>query len=175
MPVIDNLTSFAATDFLSLTKEGEECLVIVVAGSFILPQPAMIPLPPKKNRATELVALLKSKDVANKGAITAELKPLQAEINEAEEQIKKQRAEDRLEVLEMAKANAQVEGMQPVLRFDDASKTFLNGYMTGVCICKCPQKAKMLAACSGDAAPGFKEAVASTPFELVESFQKSES
>jgi hypothetical protein len=39
MPVIDNLTPFAATDFLSLTKEGEECLVIVVAGSFVMPLP----------------------------------------------------------------------------------------------------------------------------------------
>ncbi|AKQ63148.1 hypothetical protein A176_000060 [Myxococcus hansupus] len=38
MPVIDNLTSFAAVDFLSLTKEGGECLVIVVAGSFVLPR-----------------------------------------------------------------------------------------------------------------------------------------
>lgn len=39
MPALENLTPFAATDFLSLTKEGEECLVIVVAGSFIMPQP----------------------------------------------------------------------------------------------------------------------------------------
>ena len=37
MPALNNLTPFAATDFLSLTKEGEECLVLVVAGSFVLP------------------------------------------------------------------------------------------------------------------------------------------
>ncbi|WIG92989.1 PAAR-like domain-containing protein [Myxococcus sp. SDU36] len=140
---------------------------------------AAIPLAPKKSRAGELLTQLKSKDAANKGAITAELGPLQAEIREAEEKIKKQRVEDRQEVLaieqEMAKANEQLESMKPVLRLDDASKTFLSGYMTGACICKCPQKPKMLAACSGDVAPGFKDAVAATPFELVESFQKSES
>jgi hypothetical protein len=39
MPAIENLTPFAATDFLSLTKEGEECLVLVVSGSFVLPPP----------------------------------------------------------------------------------------------------------------------------------------
>ncbi|NOK02925.1 MULTISPECIES: DUF2169 domain-containing protein [Myxococcus] len=37
MPALENFTPFAATDFLSLTKEGEECLVLVVAGSFVLP------------------------------------------------------------------------------------------------------------------------------------------
>lgn len=37
MPALKNLTPFVATDFLSLTKEGEECLVLVVAGSFVLP------------------------------------------------------------------------------------------------------------------------------------------
>jgi hypothetical protein len=140
---------------------------------------AAIPLAARKNRVGELLTQLKSKDVANKGAITAELGPLQAEIKEAEDKIKKQRVEDRQEVLaieqEMAATNGQLEGMKPVLRFDDTYKTFLNGYMTGVCICKCPQNPKMLAACSGDVAPGFQEAVAATPFELVESFQKSES
>ncbi|NTX40939.1 DUF2169 domain-containing protein [Myxococcus sp. CA033] len=39
MPALENLTPFAATDFLSLTKEAEECLVLVVAGSFVLPPP----------------------------------------------------------------------------------------------------------------------------------------
>ncbi|HEX5748213.1 MAG TPA: DUF2169 domain-containing protein [Archangium sp.] len=43
MPVLDNLTSFAAADFLSLTKQGEECLVIVVAGSFVMPPPGRSP------------------------------------------------------------------------------------------------------------------------------------
>jgi len=37
MPALENLTPFAATDFLSLTKEAEECLVLVVSGSFVLP------------------------------------------------------------------------------------------------------------------------------------------
>ncbi|MCP3169951.1 DUF2169 family type VI secretion system accessory protein [Myxococcus qinghaiensis] len=37
MPALENLTPFAATDFLSLTKEADECLVLVVAGSFVLP------------------------------------------------------------------------------------------------------------------------------------------
>ena len=133
----------------------------------------------RKNRVGELITQLKSKDVQNKQDITAELGLLQAEIKEAEGKIKKQRAEDRQEVLvieqEMAATNGQLEGMKPVLRLDDATKTFLNGYMTGVCICKCPQNPKMLAACSGDVAPGFQEAVAATPFTLVASFQKSES
>ncbi|REG14286.1 hypothetical protein ATI61_1275 [Archangium gephyra] len=39
MPVLGNLTPFAAADFLSLTREGEECLVLVVAGSFAMPRP----------------------------------------------------------------------------------------------------------------------------------------
>jgi hypothetical protein len=39
MPALDNLTPFAASDFLSLTRAGEECLVLVVAGSFVLPAP----------------------------------------------------------------------------------------------------------------------------------------
>ena len=39
MPTLQNLTPFAAKDFLSLTKQGEECLVLVVAGSFVLPPP----------------------------------------------------------------------------------------------------------------------------------------
>jgi hypothetical protein len=38
MPALENLTPFAATDFLSLTKEGEDCLVLVVSGSFVLPK-----------------------------------------------------------------------------------------------------------------------------------------
>lgn len=38
-----------------------------------------------------------------------------------------------------------------------------------------PPKPEMLVAGAGDVAPGFKEAVAATPFELVESFQESES
>ncbi|CAM4542723.1 DUF2169 family type VI secretion system accessory protein [Myxococcus xanthus] len=37
MPALENFTPFAATDFLSLTKESEESLVLVVAGSFVLP------------------------------------------------------------------------------------------------------------------------------------------
>ena len=39
MPALDNLTPFAAADFLSITRLGEECLVIVVAGRFVLPWP----------------------------------------------------------------------------------------------------------------------------------------
>lgn len=45
------------------------------------------------------------------------------------------------------------------------------GYMVGACICKCPQQPKMLAACSGEASPGFKVAVGDTRFTLVESFE----
>ncbi|MCY1023844.1 PAAR-like domain-containing protein [Pyxidicoccus sp. MSG2] len=57
---------------------------------------AAIPLASRKSRVGELLTQLKSKDVANKGAITAELGPLQAEIKEAEETIKKQRVEGPL-------------------------------------------------------------------------------
>jgi hypothetical protein len=46
--------------------------------------------------------------------------------------------------------------------------------MFGACICKCPNEPKLLVSCSGVPTPGFKEAVNSTPFMLVESFQMSE-
>ncbi len=46
MPAIENLTPFAATDFLSLTKEGEECLVLVVSGRFTFPLPGRAPVVP---------------------------------------------------------------------------------------------------------------------------------
>jgi hypothetical protein len=39
MPALDNLSPFAAADFLSLTQAGEECLVLVAAGSFVMPAP----------------------------------------------------------------------------------------------------------------------------------------
>ncbi len=39
MPALDNLTPFAAADFPSLTRDGVECLVLVVAGSFVMPRP----------------------------------------------------------------------------------------------------------------------------------------
>lgn len=47
MPALTNLTPFAATDFLSLTKAGEECLVVIAVGSFALPpagRPSEAPL-----------------------------------------------------------------------------------------------------------------------------------
>ncbi|WP_141592377.1 DUF2169 domain-containing protein [Myxococcus sp. AB056] len=46
MPALKNFTPFAATDFLSLTKQGEECLVLVVAGSFTLPPPGRLATTP---------------------------------------------------------------------------------------------------------------------------------
>lgn len=46
MPALENLTPFAATDFLSLTKEGEECLVLVVSGSFVMPPAGRSPAAP---------------------------------------------------------------------------------------------------------------------------------
>ncbi|WP_437761134.1 DUF2169 domain-containing protein [Sorangium sp. So ce281] len=39
MPALDNLTPLAAADFPSLTRDGAECLVVVAAGSFVLPAP----------------------------------------------------------------------------------------------------------------------------------------
>lgn len=47
MPALENLTPFAATDFLTQTKEGEDGLVIVVSGGFTLPAPgraSVVPL-----------------------------------------------------------------------------------------------------------------------------------
>jgi hypothetical protein len=40
MPALTNLTPFAVVDFPSITREGEECLVVVVAGTFELPAAA---------------------------------------------------------------------------------------------------------------------------------------
>ncbi|HEX5748215.1 MAG TPA: PAAR-like domain-containing protein [Archangium sp.] len=160
--------------YLELRKERNE----VENDSIERAKEAAAHLTSKKERVGELLAQLKSKDVADKKPITAELGPLQAEIKAADAKIKQQRTEERQKVLmieqEMNSLNAQLEGMSPVLRLDDTTRTFIGPYMIGVCICKCPQDPKMLAACSGDAAPGFREAVAATPFELVESFQKSE-
>jgi hypothetical protein len=39
MPLLTNLTPFAAVDFLSMNHKGEEQLVLVVAGTFVLPFP----------------------------------------------------------------------------------------------------------------------------------------
>ncbi|NTX02657.1 PAAR-like domain-containing protein [Myxococcus sp. CA040A] len=80
---------------------------------------------------------------------------------------------DRL-TQEMDGINAKLEGMKPVLRLDDKLGTFVEGYMVGISICKCPQNPRMLATCSGDMSLGFPEAVAATPFELVEGFQMSQ-
>jgi hypothetical protein len=135
-------------------------------------------LAPKKQRWSELRDLLKSPTTVNKAAIKDEITPLQQDIKAAEQRAREMRAEG-LKVVqavqqEMDALNKQLERMKPVLRRDKSLDTFVEGYMVGVCICKCPDSPKMLAACSGDTPPGFQEAVAATPFKLVEGFQMSE-
>ncbi|WP_224242014.1 DUF4150 domain-containing protein [Hyalangium gracile] len=74
----------------------------------------------------------------------------------------------------LVRINAQLQGMGPVLRLDRHTQTYMQGYMVGVCICKCPQRPKMLASCSGMVSPGFKAAVADTPFTRVDTFKMSD-
>ncbi|WP_304466062.1 DUF4150 domain-containing protein [Vitiosangium sp. GDMCC 1.1324] len=132
----------------------------------------------KIQRREELLLQLKSKHAENKAAIKDELAPLQTELKAAEQKIKDKRAEGIKAVQalqqEMDALNEQLKRMKPVLRRDERFNTFVEGYMVGVCICKCPDSPKMLAVCSGDTPPGFQEAVAATPFKHVEGFQVSE-
>jgi uncharacterized Zn-binding protein involved in type VI secretion len=135
-------------------------------------------LAPLKKRREELVSRLKSPNAVNKAALKDELTPLQATIKAAEQKNKEKRNEGLrlVEALEqeMDAVNKRLEQMRPVLRKHDDLNTYVEGYMIGLCICKCPQAPKMLVACSGKTAPGFQEVVATTPFKHVEGFQTSE-
>lgn len=130
-------------------------------------------------RRNELLTHLKSPTVQGKAAITSQLAALQEELKTKEEGLAKQRTEERKHVQaieqEMNSVNARLKGMGPVLRPDKNVKTYAQGYMVGVCVCKCPQAPQLLVACSGETAPGFEDAVAATPFTRVESFSASES
>jgi len=117
----------------------------------------------KRELHTALTSI-KNKVATIKSNIKAEMAPLQADIKATV---------DRL-TQEMDEINIRLKGMKPVLRRDEKLGTFVEGYMVGICVCKCPQKSRMLATCSGEPTPGFREAVAATPFELVEGFQISE-
>ncbi|MFY2558505.1 PAAR-like domain-containing protein [Corallococcus terminator] len=140
---------------------------------------ALAHLEPQKLRRNELLTHLKSAAVDGKATIISQLSALQEELKTKEEGLAKQRAEERkhIQVIEqeMNSVNARLKGMSPVLRPDKNVRTYVQGYMLGVCVCKCPQSPRMLVACSGDSAPGFQEAVATTRFTLVESFRASES
>jgi len=138
---------------------------------------AMI-LAPKKRRSAELISLLNSQSTGNKSAIKDELAPLQKEIAAAETKDKEKRSQ-HLSVSqaiqrEMDAVNERLKLAKPVLGKDDKSGTFTKGYMIGACICKCPEAPKLLVACSGKPPPGLEEAVAQSPFKLVEGFQLSE-
>jgi uncharacterized Zn-binding protein involved in type VI secretion len=119
---------------------------------------------PNKRELHTALTSIKSKVATIKGEIKKEVAPLQADI---------QAATDKL-TQEMDEINAKLRGMKPVLREHEKLGTFVEGYMVGICICKCPQQPRMLATCSGEPTPGFREAVAATPFELAEGFQMSE-
>jgi len=135
-------------------------------------------LGPKKKRVQELVSKLSSQGSEAHAVLKDELTSLQAEIKDTEQINKKSRAIRRQPMLEiereMALINAQLEKMKPVLGEDEKTGTFTSGYMLGACICKCPKSPRRLVASSGKPTPGFREAVASTSFTLVESFQMTE-
>ncbi|MCP3170193.1 DUF4150 domain-containing protein [Myxococcus qinghaiensis] len=140
---------------------------------------ALAHLEPQKLRRNELLTHLKSPAAEGRTTITSELSALQEELKTKEEGLARQRFEERKHVQaieqEMNSINARLKGMSPVLRPDKNIKTYVQGCMLGVCVCKCPRAPRMLAACSGETAPGFEEAVAATPFTLVQSFRASES
>lgn len=84
------------------------------------------------------------------------------------------RAEKTAKVAEVtAQMKAINDGLkgQNVLRMDDKSGTYTQGYMVGALVCKCG--AKKLAACSGDKTPGFESAVSDIGFTIVDVFAPS--
>jgi|GEM_PF-3145756 len=135
-------------------------------------------LAPKAQEREQLLTKLKTQDANNTATIKIDLARIQSELKAAEGELKEKRVEELKSIRafqqEMDSINVRLKSMQPVLRHDERYNTFVEGYMIGSCICKCPQNPKMLTSCSGKFSPGFREAVASTPFKLVEGFQASE-
>ncbi|NTX60145.1 DUF4150 domain-containing protein [Myxococcus sp. CA051A] len=135
-------------------------------------------LAPQIKKKEELLLQLKSPAGNDIPAIKNNLILVQNDLKVAEKALKEKRAEDlkltQAVQQEMHETNDQLKKMKPVLRHDEKFNTFVEGYMVGSCLCKCPQNPRMLTSCSGQASTGFREAVAATPFELVEGFQTSE-
>ena len=107
---------------------------------------------------------LKSKITTTKGELKKEMAPIQDRF----------KADDSRLTQEMDEINIRLNEMKPILRKDNKFNTSIDGYMIGICICKCPQKPRMLVTCSGAPTPGFRAAVAATPFESIEGFQISQ-
>lgn len=135
-------------------------------------------LAPKTQEREQLLSKLKAQGSSNTAPIKSDLARIQSELMAAEKELKEKRIDELKSIRafqqEMEAINERLKSMQPVLRHDERLNTFVEGYMIGSCICKCPQNPKMLTSCSGKISPGFREAVASTPFKLVEGFQASE-
>jgi uncharacterized Zn-binding protein involved in type VI secretion len=135
-------------------------------------------LEPRKRKRDGLILQLKSPSPDNKAALKGELAPLQMEIANAESANKEKRIA-RLKAIQelgekMDELNVRLKQMDPVLTQDDNTGTFTQGFMIGACICKCHSSPLLLVSTSGKPTPGFRAAVASTPFKLVERFQMSE-
>ena len=138
-------------------------------------------IPQLETEMRQLQAKL-NEEVANKRDLYTALSSVKGKITAARDKIKKEMAQLKADIQtvvarltqEMEEINAKLERMKPVLRMDKKLGTFTGGYMVGVCICKCPQSPRMLVACSGEPESGFREAVAATPFELVEGLQMSQ-
>lgn len=130
-------------------------------------------LAPQNQRLSELRDRIRSASEVDKPALRAEIIPLQDAIQSARQAAIHKRKNDVkiLEALqeEINTTNNTLKQMQPVLRWHDEEKTYVEGYMLGICVCKCSQNS--LVACSGDIAPGFREVVRATNFELVPGFQ----
>jgi uncharacterized Zn-binding protein involved in type VI secretion len=136
------------------------------------------PLTPLRVQQKALTSQIKQADAEGKRKIGPELARVNKEIAAKEAEIKKMRAEANLQLdkhtARMNVINAELAALGPVLRKDEDLGTYAQGYMIGVCVCKCPRDPKRLAACSGEASPGFIAAVGATPFTRVDSFKMSD-
>ncbi|GEL75570.1 DUF4150 domain-containing protein [Myxococcus virescens] len=138
-------------------------------------------IPQMETEVRQLQAKL-NEEAANKRDLHTALTSVKNKLKETRDEVKRGMAPLQADIKatvdkltqEMNEINARLNGMMPTLRKDAKTDTYTSGYMIGVCICKCPQKPRMLAACSGEPTTGFREAVAATPFELVEGFQMNQ-
>jgi uncharacterized Zn-binding protein involved in type VI secretion len=130
-----------------------------------------------KDKQIEILRSGFSAPNADKKSIRSQVSVIENEIQAEElkrnEEIKQLNTKVRELEAEMKKINEELSAKN-VLTSDTGSKTYTKGYMVGACVCKCPQAPKKLAACSGKATPGFKEAVTSAKFTRVEGFNPSQ-